>query len=274
MPVEPGAAVTFERLGGLNGSRPAERLHPARVLPGTSLWFYDGGGAEITLATGARHRIRPGEGRLIQARAWHSVQHEGGPQFRVSGCNFRALYLGGIDLFTLANFPVRIAAGRIDRVRPLVQTLNNPCPLHAASGPADAVRWKHAAYALLDEMLSWAAVPIALPPKSSPVGRLLPAITLMRASMGKPLARADLARETGLSEAAFGRLFQKAFGQSPLDHFRRMRIEEAQHLLLSTSLNLAEIAARLAFTDEFHLSKVFKRLTGEPPSAFRRRAPL
>ncbi|HEV3363705.1 MAG TPA: helix-turn-helix transcriptional regulator, partial [Acidimicrobiia bacterium] len=44
---------------------------------------------------------------------------------------------------------------------------------------------------------------------------------------------------------------------------------EAKRLLRHTSLPLKEIATELGYADQFHLSKVFKRLTGLSPHDYR-----
>ncbi len=47
----------------------------------------------------------------------------------------------------------------------------------------------------------------------------------------------------------------------------------ARSLLLDPSLTLAEVAYRTGFSDLATFSRAFKRWSGLPPGAFRRRAP-
>ena len=49
----------------------------------------------------------------------------------------------------------------------------------------------------------------------------------------------------------------------------RKRLQEAQKLLLTTELPVAEVARRTGWNDPFHFSRLFTRLTGRSPSAFR-----
>jgi len=42
-------------------------------------------------------------------------------------------------------------------------------------------------------------------------------------------------------------------------------------MLFATDANLNTIAGKCGFANEFHLSKVFKQLTGESPSEYRKK---
>ena len=51
----------------------------------------------------------------------------------------------------------------------------------------------------------------------------------------------------------------------------RVRLEACAPLLLSPSITLAEISARLGYSDPAHFTRAFQRWTGESPSAYRNR---
>jgi AraC-like DNA-binding protein len=56
----------------------------------------------------------------------------------------------------------------------------------------------------------------------------------------------------------------------PADHdLRRARVEAARTHLLYAGLSLHTVARLSGFANEFHLSRVFKPVTGFTPSAFR-----
>jgi AraC family transcriptional regulator len=48
------------------------------------------------------------------------------------------------------------------------------------------------------------------------------------------------------------------------------RIQQAKTLLLESSITTAEIAVICGFADQSHLTRVFTRLVGTPPSGWRR----
>ncbi|MDT4887607.1 HTH-type transcriptional activator RhaR [compost metagenome] len=57
---------------------------------------------------------------------------------------------------------------------------------------------------------------------------------------------------------------------SPHDWLLQMRVEKAKELMLRTSLNLSQIALDCGFADQSHFSRVFQKMTGLPPSRWRR----
>jgi transcriptional regulator GlxA family with amidase domain len=81
----------------------------------------------------------------------------------------------------------------------------------------------------------------------------------------------EMVRRSGLSRGSFVRRFQTATGHAPLDYVQRIRIEEAKQLL-ETNLNTIEkIGADVGYIDNVSFRRLFKRVVGETPSAYRRR---
>jgi AraC-like DNA-binding protein len=81
---------------------------------------------------------------------------------------------------------------------------------------------------------------------------------------------ADLAREAGLSRAAFARRFTRAVGEPPLAYLARWRMTIAARLLRESDLKFAAVAARVGYQSEFAFAKAFKREYGVAPGAYRR----
>lgn len=79
-----------------------------------------------------------------------------------------------------------------------------------------------------------------------------------------------LASELHLSPSRTGRLIQQYFGRSFAALLHEERVRRAKVLLLSTGDKLAAIASATGFGDEYHFSKIFRKLTGQPPGNFRR----
>ena len=86
-----------------------------------------------------------------------------------------------------------------------------------------------------------------------------------------PVHVMEMAREVSLSVSHFCRAFKESFGVSPHLHLTRLRTERAQHLMLTTADPLSQIALACGLADQAHLSKIFHRVMGETPSAWRRR---
>lgn len=79
----------------------------------------------------------------------------------------------------------------------------------------------------------------------------------------------DIAEICGVSECYFRKLFKEYSGESPMDFRQHYRIEKAKQLLLSDEgLSVSEIAEELNFSDIYHFSKTFKKLTNMSPTQF------
>jgi AraC-like DNA-binding protein len=80
----------------------------------------------------------------------------------------------------------------------------------------------------------------------------------------------DLSAVARRSTAHFSRSFKQAFGEPPHAYVVRRRLERACHLMMTSSDSLAEIALRVGFSDQAHLSKLFRQALGQSPSRWRR----
>lgn len=87
--------------------------------------------------------------------------------------------------------------------------------------------------------------------------------------MREPIRLADLARVVALHPTYFSDRFQRVVGVRPLDYLVRRRIERAQYLLLTTPDSVKAIADAVGIADPAYFSRVFTRLCGASPSAYR-----
>lgn len=91
----------------------------------------------------------------------------------------------------------------------------------------------------------------------------------LRANLHRPLRVADLARRSGLTASGFAHAYRRAAGCSPMQDLRRMRVDAVKTHLLRHRLTLSQIAEQTGFADGFHLSHVFRQVTGLSPRQFR-----
>jgi len=82
----------------------------------------------------------------------------------------------------------------------------------------------------------------------------------------------DLSAIVRQSTAHFSRSFKQAFGEPPHADIVRKRLEEACHLMLTSTASSSEIALSVGFSDHAHLSKLFRHAFGQSPSNWRRDA--
>jgi len=100
--------------------------------------------------------------------------------------------------------------------------------------------------------------------------RLLPALKYIDEHPGGKISVETLAKITGYEKSHFSTLFSAAFASSPAKYMMRKRIEQAQLMLQRSNDKLDTLADRLGFSDAFHFSKTFKRLTGVSPADYRK----
>lgn len=81
---------------------------------------------------------------------------------------------------------------------------------------------------------------------------------------------ADMAAVVGLSESWFANVFKQTTRTTPWQWQLSKRIELSKQLLGESDLPVASIAAQLGFSDQAHLTKVFRQIVGETPAAWRR----
>lgn len=89
----------------------------------------------------------------------------------------------------------------------------------------------------------------------------------------RPQTVQAIALEAGVSPIRLSRAFRRVFGESLGSYQRRARIRRACERLRDRSVPLAQIALEAGFTDQSHFTRVFKRLLGITPAAFRREQP-
>lgn len=78
-----------------------------------------------------------------------------------------------------------------------------------------------------------------------------------------------VAAAAGMEKTALCRAFKKTTGTTILQCVIRMRIEQACHLLLTTSLNISQIAWQCGFGSFSQFSTLFRRQVGMSPGEYR-----
>lgn len=75
----------------------------------------------------------------------------------------------------------------------------------------------------------------------------------------------ELAAIAQMSPYHFLRLFKQSMGVTPHQYILQCRIEKAKYLLQHSELSIADIAIRVGFCDQSHLTRYFKRIVGVTP---------
>jgi AraC family transcriptional regulator len=90
-------------------------------------------------------------------------------------------------------------------------------------------------------------------------------------SFDSDLSLQALANESGYSRVHFVRMFKAATGSSPHNYLLNLKLERARELLKNPSMSLIDIALDCGFSSHSHMSRLFHKLVGVTPSAYRRR---
>ena len=85
---------------------------------------------------------------------------------------------------------------------------------------------------------------------------------------------ADLTDVVRLSTSHFFRAFRQTFGETPRAYIMQRRIRRAQELMLTSRLPLSQVALECGMCDQAHLCRMFRRIVGINPKAWRRQFPV
>ena len=91
----------------------------------------------------------------------------------------------------------------------------------------------------------------------------------MERHLNMPLSIEKLAAHSGLSVPYYSKLFRKQTNQSPMAYFIQLKIRRACELLDQTGSTVREIAAELGYDDPYYFSRIFKKVQGCSPAAYR-----
>ncbi len=84
----------------------------------------------------------------------------------------------------------------------------------------------------------------------------------------------DVAKSVNTSTFYFCKMFKKATGINFTEYLSRVRVEKAKNLLMNPNSRVSEVAYRVGFQSLTHFNRVFRKITGQSPTEFRRKTPF
>lgn len=92
----------------------------------------------------------------------------------------------------------------------------------------------------------------------------------VRAHINRQISLEEVSERAFVSAGYLSTLFKERTGKNFSDYVIETRIEEAKRLLRDPSLNICGIAERVGYADQRHFSKVFQKMVGVTPTAYRK----
>lgn len=120
------------------------------------------------------------------------------------------------------------------------------------------------------EQLGKHAEKLALISGNSDPAPIVKAKKFIEQTLADPLPLPLVARQAGLSESHFCRLFKETTGLTLTDYINRRRIEWAKRELLKPEVRVSEIAFQIGYQSLSQFNRSFARFTGNSPTNFRR----
>lgn len=91
------------------------------------------------------------------------------------------------------------------------------------------------------------------------------AIAWLRNHYREPLHVETLARQVNMGISTFHRRFKEATSLSPLQYHKRLRLYEAQRLMLTENADAASASLAVGYESPTQFNREYKRMFGEPP---------
>lgn len=120
------------------------------------------------------------------------------------------------------------------------------------------------------EQLTEHAESLAIIAEGSEPAAIAKARKYIHANLDQPLPLGLVARQAGLSESHFCRLFKDSSGLTLTDYVNRCRIDWAKRELLKPEVRISEIAFLIGYQSLSQFNRSFARIVGQSPTIYRR----
>lgn len=102
-----------------------------------------------------------------------------------------------------------------------------------------------------------------------PTVQLRLAKEMIRANLHTRISLSDVASACGLRTSQFAHAFKRSVGVAPYAWALQERVSMAKRLISSNRFTLAQVAHLCGFADQSHLTRVFTRVVGTTPAAWK-----
>jgi AraC-like DNA-binding protein len=245
------------------------------ALPEFQAIYVTRGAGVFESAHGGRHEIAAGDLIFAFPGVWHRYRptlEVGWDEYWISA-NGEMLHRLLREGFLSPSDPVLKVGLNEDLVRAYRNLLGY---VQAATAPNPHVLAAHA-MAIVGTVL---APPPDAPPNASPYAQrttdlvtdrlVAQSLKMIWGYEFQSMTVDDVARQLPTTRRSLERRFRRALGRTVYEEITRRCAERAKLLLQHTSRPMEQVAAGAGFTDATRMGKVFRRLFGLTPSAYRR----
>lgn len=110
--------------------------------------------------------------------------------------------------------------------------------------------------------------------KYSGGNRINEVISYIHENYASEITIPDLAERFGMSEYYLCRQFRKYSRRTIIEYLQRTRIMNAKRLFMETDHNVTQVAALTGFSNLTHFNRVFRTISGQTPSEYRKQCRL
>lgn len=124
-------------------------------------------------------------------------------------------------------------------------------------------------YLFLDALIQSSATRRELRNQSQKGFYVQEAITYIAQNYQRDITVEMIADACSLNRTYFGRMFKQVMGHTPQEYLTRFRLSRAVELMRSTDYPISRIAQLVGYSNPLHFTKVFKKVYGLSPRAWR-----
>lgn len=153
----------------------------------------------------------------------------------------------------------RVSSQLLDAALRLVSLLDTPQDIHILA----PLIIKELLYRILQD--DQGAIVKQFVMSGSKAWRIAEIIEVISRNYTKPLNVGDLASQANMSVSSLHYYFKEFTAMSPLQYQKKLRLQEARRLLLSSALDAADVAYRIGYESPSQFSREYARMFGLPP---------
>lgn len=216
--------------------------------------------------------INTGEALLTPSNLPLKFIHNGDPKkrflMRMKWVHFHFSVFGAIDFTSMLDMPLKLDIAKAAKFGELIDELL--LLKESETGIADLAMRGKLGFSLLNLVCSVSE------PKDDALAflessqRLKPVLDHMKRNLALKTDVAKLAKLANLSPSRFHTVFRELTGSGPMEYQKKLRLNAAFRLVLTTDEKLKSIAEKTGFCNEFHLSRDFRRNYGKSPREYRK----